>query len=207
MVVADYRGLTVAEISDLRKRLRESGAELIVAKNTLTLLAAKQTGYDALEPLLAGPTALAFAYNDASKTAKAINEFNRGPKKLVVRGGMLGKDLLAADALDRVAALPSREQLEQDPTEPVEVEQHAAPDAPDLVAIVRPAGQRGFPKSSRNSTLPLASAAGGEGHPHRIGGQGPRNLRPDQEDEQRTRSWAAPGTHDDGFALQLLFRP
>jgi large subunit ribosomal protein L10 len=111
MVVADYRGLTVAEIGDLRKKLRETGAELIVAKNTLTLIAAKQAGYDALEPLLAGPTALAFAYDDVAKTAKAINEFNRGPKKLVVRGGMLGKSLLAGNAVDQVAQLPSREQV------------------------------------------------------------------------------------------------
>jgi len=111
MLVADYRGLTVAEIGDLRKKLRETGAELIVAKNTLTLIAAKQAGYDALEPLLAGPTALAFAYDDVAKTAKAINEFNRGPKKLVVRGGMLGKSLLAGNAVDQVAQLPSREQV------------------------------------------------------------------------------------------------
>jgi len=111
MVVADYRGLTVAEIGDLRKKLRETGAELIVAKNTLTLIAAKQAGYGALEPLLAGPTALAFAYDDVAKTAKAINEFNRGPKKLVVRGGMLGKSLLAGNAVDQVAQLPSREQV------------------------------------------------------------------------------------------------
>ncbi len=111
MVVADYRGLTVAEISDLRKRLRETGAELIVAKNTLTLIAAKETGHEALEPLLAGPTALAFAYDDVSKTAKVINDFNRGPKKLVVRGGMLGKNVLGASALDQVASLPSREQV------------------------------------------------------------------------------------------------
>ena len=110
-VVADYRGLSVAEISDLRRRLRETGAELVVAKNTLTLRAAKATGYDALESLLAGPTALAFAYDDVAKTAKAINDFNRGPKKLVVRGGMLGKDLLSANALDQVASMPSREQV------------------------------------------------------------------------------------------------
>ena len=71
-LVTDYRGLTVAEIGDLRKKLRETGAELIVAKNTLTLRAAKESGYDALEPLLSGPTALAFAYVDAAKTAKAI---------------------------------------------------------------------------------------------------------------------------------------
>ena len=81
-VVADYRGLSVAEITDLRRRLRETGAELVVAKNALTLRA--------------GPTALAFAYDVVAKTAKEINDFNRGPKKLVVRGGMLGRDLLSA---------------------------------------------------------------------------------------------------------------
>jgi large subunit ribosomal protein L10 len=110
-VVADYRGLTVAEISDLRRKLRETGAELIVAKNTLTLIAAKQTGREVLEPLLAGPTALAFAYDDVAQTAKVINDFNRGPKKLLVRGGLLGNSLLAADATDQVAKLPSREQV------------------------------------------------------------------------------------------------
>jgi large subunit ribosomal protein L10 len=110
-LVADYRGLTVAEISELRKKLRETGAELIVAKNTLTLRAAKDSGRDALEPLLSGPTALAFAYDDAAKTAKAINEFNRGPKKLVVRGGMLGNSLLGANVLEQVASLPTRDQV------------------------------------------------------------------------------------------------
>jgi len=110
-VVTDYRGLTVAEITDLRKRLRETGAELIVAKNTLTLRAAKETGYDSLEPLLSGPTALAFAFTDASKTARAINDFNKGPKKLVIRGGMLGNAVLGANVLDQVASLPTREQV------------------------------------------------------------------------------------------------
>ncbi len=110
-LVADYRGLTVAEITALRSALRKVGAELIVAKNTLTLLAAKQTGHDALEELLAGPTALAFAYDDVAKTAKAINDFNRGPKKLVVRGGMLGMSVLTGDVLEQVASVPSREQV------------------------------------------------------------------------------------------------
>ena len=110
-LVADYRGLTVAEITDLRKRLRETGAELIVAKNTLTLIAAKETGYEGLEEHLSGPTALTFAFDDAAKTAKAINDFNKGPKKLVVRGGMLGNSLLSANALDQVASLPTREQV------------------------------------------------------------------------------------------------
>jgi large subunit ribosomal protein L10 len=110
-LVADYRGLTVAEISDLRKRLREVDAELIVSKNTLTLIAAKETGHAAIEPLLLGPTALAFAYSDGPKAAKAINDFNRGAKKLVVRGGLLGTALLAGDALDQVSKMPTRQQV------------------------------------------------------------------------------------------------
>lgn len=110
-LVADYRGLTVAEISDLRAKLRESGAELMVAKNTLVLRAAKATGNDALEPLLAGPTALAFAYDDVARTAKAIVDYNRGPKKLAVRGGRLGNAQLGENALDQVASLPSRQQV------------------------------------------------------------------------------------------------
>lgn len=110
-LIADYRGLTVAEISDLRKRLRDTGAELMVAKNTLVLRAAQATGKDGLEPLLAGPTALAFAYDDVAKTAKAITDYNRGPKKLAIRGGMLGTAVLGDNALDQVASVPSRQEV------------------------------------------------------------------------------------------------
>lgn len=110
-LVADYRGLTVAEITDLRHKLRESGAELMVAKNTLVLRAAKETGGDALEPLLAGPTALTFAYNDVAQAAKVLNDYNRGPKKLAIRGGLLGNAVLGENALDQVASLPTRQQI------------------------------------------------------------------------------------------------
>jgi len=109
--VTDYRGLTVAEITDLRKKLREADAELIVAKNTLTLRAAKETGHEAIEPLLSGPTALAFAYGEAPKVAKAISDFNRGPKKLVIRGGLLGTALLTGDPLEQVSKMPTRQQV------------------------------------------------------------------------------------------------
>ncbi len=110
-VVADYRGLSVADMTDLRKKLRESGAEFVVAKNTLTLIAARETGHEAIEPLLAGPTALAFAYDDVPKFVKAINEFNRGPKKITVRGGLLGTTLLKENVLDTVASLPTKEEV------------------------------------------------------------------------------------------------
>lgn len=111
MLVADYRGLTVAEITALRKRLRDSGAEFIVAKNTLVQIAAKQAGREGLESILLGPTAVAFAYDDAPATAKAINDFNKGPKQIAVRGGMLGASILSGDVLDQVSKMPSRQQV------------------------------------------------------------------------------------------------
>jgi len=110
-VVADYRGLTVAEMTDLRKKLRANGADLVVAKNTLIRLAARETKHEALEPLLAGPTALAIAYDDVASVAKTLNDFIRVSKKMAVRGGLLGSNAFAAAKLEEVAKLPSRQQL------------------------------------------------------------------------------------------------
>ncbi|NJN15820.1 MAG: 50S ribosomal protein L10 [Oscillochloris sp.] len=109
-IVADYRGFTVAELTELRAKLRESGAEMIVAKNTLLRLAARNTGREALEGLLAGPTAVTFAYDDVAKTAKVLLDATKGAKALAVRGGLLGTNLLPADGLEAVTKLPSREQ-------------------------------------------------------------------------------------------------
>ena len=109
--VTDYRGLTVAEITGLRTKLRQSGAELIVAKNTLMEIAAKETGHSAIDSLLAGPTAVAFAYDDVTATAKVLQDFNRGAKPLKIRGGMLGTSLLQGDVLDQIAKIPSRQDV------------------------------------------------------------------------------------------------
>jgi large subunit ribosomal protein L10 len=109
-VVADYRGLTVAEITDLRKKLREHGAEFIVAKNTLLTIAARETGREQLESLLAGPTGVAFAYDNVAKVAKTLEDYLKAQPKISVRGGMLGNNLLPADGLEQVTKLPTREQ-------------------------------------------------------------------------------------------------
>lgn len=110
-VVADYRGFTVAELGALRAKLRESGAEMIVAKNTLLRLAARNVGKEGIEPTLEGPTAIVFAYDDVSKVAKVLLDASRAtPKALTVKGGLLGTSEIRADGLDAVTRLPTREQ-------------------------------------------------------------------------------------------------
>jgi large subunit ribosomal protein L10 len=110
-VVADYRGFTVAELTTLRAKLRENGAELIVAKNTLLRLAARNVGKEGIEPNLEGPTAVVFAYEDISKVAKLLLDASKAtPKPLKVKGGLLGTSPILADGLDAVTKLPTREQ-------------------------------------------------------------------------------------------------
>lgn len=110
-VVADYRGFTVAELTALRAKLRENGAEMIVAKNTLLRLAARNTGRAGIEEFLEGPTAVAFGYDDVSKVAKVLLDASRTtPKSLTLKGGVLGNSQLKADGIEAVTKLPSREQ-------------------------------------------------------------------------------------------------
>lgn len=113
-VVADYRGLTVAEITDLRRRIQKAGGELTVAKNTLIKLVAKdQENWKELEQFLKGPTALAIGFDDPVTPMKALTDFAKEKRKVEVkiRGGVLeGKALDTAGVKD-LANLPSKEQL------------------------------------------------------------------------------------------------
>ena len=112
VLVADYRGITVAEITKVRNKIRPLGGEFVVAKNTLALIAARETGYAGIEPALAGPTALCFAYTDAGAVAKALKEVNGEIKKLSFRGAMLGEIYVdGATSIDQVASVPSRQEL------------------------------------------------------------------------------------------------
>jgi large subunit ribosomal protein L10 len=110
-VVTDYRGLTVAEMAELRGKLHESGADLVVAKNTLIRLAARQTGHEQMEPLLEGPTALTLGYDDVARVAKTLNDYLKDTPKVSIRGGLLGQSFFPADGLEQVTKLPSREQV------------------------------------------------------------------------------------------------
>ncbi len=108
----DFRGLTVKQLSELRDRLRESGTEYTVVKNTLARRAASETGREALLPYLTGPTGLVWVGGDAAVAAKALDGFaSEHPAAMSIKGGLLeGADLPQAD-VTRLAKLPSREVL------------------------------------------------------------------------------------------------
>jgi large subunit ribosomal protein L10 len=111
LLVADYRGLTMPEIDELRSKLLETGARFSVVKNTLTRLAAEQAGVKELLELIDGPTAIAFidAEGDAAAAAKILNDTARTHNVLVIRGGLLDGDTVSDVEVKRLATLPSAE--------------------------------------------------------------------------------------------------
>lgn len=110
VVVTRNQGLTVAEVTDLRRRMRAAGATFKVAKNRLATLALDGTRFDGIAPLLKGPTALAWSH-DPVAVAKAAVEFARTNEKFVVVGGALGAQTLDASGVQALAELPSLETL------------------------------------------------------------------------------------------------
>src|SRR5436190_7026788 len=113
LIVADYRGLTMPQIDDLRGKLLEHGAKFTVVKNTLTRRAAKDAGADALLALLDGPSAIAFieAEGDMVAVAKALADSARDTKMLAIRGGILEGKEISADDVDELSKLPPLEIL------------------------------------------------------------------------------------------------
>jgi large subunit ribosomal protein L10 len=112
LIVADYRGLSVPEIDELRGKLLEHGARFSVVKNTLTKRAAEAAGVEALLALLEGPTAIAFLESDGDPvaTAKALDDAAR-TEVLVIKGGILDGAEIAADDVKRLAKLPPADTL------------------------------------------------------------------------------------------------
>jgi len=109
-VLTEYRGLTVAQIKDLRRTLA-GNATYAVVKNTLTKIAARDAGIPGLEGLLEGPSAIAFVSGDPVTVAKGIRDFSRANPFLVIKGGVLDGRPLSADEIRRLADLESREVL------------------------------------------------------------------------------------------------
>ena len=109
-VLTEYRGLTVAQLKELRRSLA-GNATYAVVKNTLTKIAAREAGVDTLEPLLEGPSAIAFITGDPVEVAKSLKNFGRDNPSLVVKGGVLDGRPITADEVKKLADLESREVL------------------------------------------------------------------------------------------------
>ncbi len=110
-VLTDYRGLNAGDMTTLRKQLRDAGVEFKVLKNTLTILAAEELKMDELVPLLNGPTAFAFGYDDPVAPAKILSEFAKKNKALEIKGGLVEGKVVGPEGVANLADLPSREVL------------------------------------------------------------------------------------------------
>ena len=110
VVITQQSGLTVAEVSDLRRKMRAAGAGYKVAKNRLAQIALKGTKYEGLEKLLKGPTAIAYS-TDPIAAAKVTVAFAKGNEKLKIIGGSMGADVMGPDAVKALATLPSLDEL------------------------------------------------------------------------------------------------
>lgn len=110
VLLTEYRGLTVAELKELRRSLA-GNAEYAVVKNTLAAIAARQVGLEAFADDLKGPTALTFVSGEPVEAAKALRDFAKDNAKLVVKGGVMDGNVLDASEVDKLASLESREAL------------------------------------------------------------------------------------------------
>ena len=110
VVAAEYRGLTVEELTELRVKSREAGVQIRVVKNSLARRAFEDTGYACMNETLVGPLVLGFSQEDPGGAARIMKAFSKEHDKLVVKSLSLGDSLLDASQLGTVASLPTREQ-------------------------------------------------------------------------------------------------
>lgn len=111
LVITDYRGLTVAQLQQLRRKLRAGGVDYLVVKNTLARRAAAENGLEGLEAELSGPVGLAVGYGEPVVTAKLVNDYIKQTRRLVIKSGLLGKQVIDADSVKQLAELPGRDAL------------------------------------------------------------------------------------------------
>ncbi len=111
IVVTDYRGLTVAEMTDLRNKLRAENVEYRIIKNRLAKLALKESGMDTLDEYLKGTTAIAFGLKDPVSPAKVLAEFAKTNEKLKLIGGLMDGARLDKSGIESLSKLPSRDVL------------------------------------------------------------------------------------------------
>ena len=108
-ILVDYRGLDVAEVTELRSQLREAGVDFKVYKNTMTRRAAEQAELAELNETLVGPTAIAFSEEDVVAPAKILNNFAKDHDALEIKGGVIEGNIATLDQIKELAALPNYE--------------------------------------------------------------------------------------------------
>jgi len=109
--LADFTGLDVASVTDLRSQLRQASVEYEVVKNRLAKRAAQEAGIAGLDPFFVGPTAIAFAGADPVEPAKILQKFIDAGGKITIKSGLVDGQVISADQFKALATLPSREQL------------------------------------------------------------------------------------------------
>lgn len=109
-VVAEYRGLTVGEMTELRAKAREGGVYLRVVKNNLAKIAVKDTDFECMQDSFVGPLVLAFSQEDPGSAARVLKDFAKEHDKLVPTAVSVGGQLLAASEIERLASMPTRDQ-------------------------------------------------------------------------------------------------
>lgn len=111
VVVIDYLGLTVEEVTSLRKQLRESGTKMKVVKNTILRRAAVEAGIEGLEDVFAGPSAIVYSADEVVAPAKIVAEFAEKASELSIKGGLIEGKVASADDINALAKLPDRDGL------------------------------------------------------------------------------------------------
>lgn len=111
VLLVDYRGINVADVTSLRKSIREVGAEYAVIKNNITRRALKECGIDSLDEILTGPTAVIIAQDEYLPSLKAIYKFAKDNDFYKIKGGVLEGKVTTVEELTVLAQLPSREEL------------------------------------------------------------------------------------------------
>lgn len=111
VVLVDYRGLNVDEVTQLRRKCREAGVDYKVYKNTLMRFAFKDAGYEEFNKYLTGPNAVAFGYEDPVLPAKITNDFGKDHNNLEIKAGIVDGKIVELEEIKRLAELPSREVL------------------------------------------------------------------------------------------------
>lgn len=111
LVLVDYKGLNVSEVTDLRKKCRDAGVEYKVYKNTMLRFALHEIGIEGLDNYLEGTNAVAFGYEDPAAAARIVNNFAKDNNKLEIKVGLVDKDIFNIDQVKQLASLPTKEVL------------------------------------------------------------------------------------------------